>query len=174
MNEFILTLKPFSNLLFLTLALVTPVVFLLMLRKTRIRPGARIGLSLFLLMTGSAHFLSSEQMSLMLPDWLPLRLTLIYVTGALELTLAAGVLVRRWEKTTGAAIVVMLLVFLPANIYAAWHGLPFGGNELGPAYLWVRIPYQVFLVCWALWATGWIGPKSSLNFDGALKAGIQK
>lgn len=173
MTELVLALKPFSNLVFLTLALVTPVVILLMVRffstsrSIRIRLGARIELSLFLLLTGSAHFVSPEQMSLMLPGWVPQRLALIYLTGALELSLAAGLLVRGWEKPLGAIVVAMMFVFLPANIYAAWYHLPFGGNEIGPAYLWVRIPYQVFVVCWALWATGWTASKVGLSAESA-------
>jgi uncharacterized membrane protein len=48
----------------------------------------------------------------------------------------------------------MLVIFLPANIYASFDSLPFGGNQIGPAYLFVRVPYQIFLVLWTAWATG--------------------
>ena len=30
--------------------------------------------------------------------------------------------------------------------------LPFGGNVLGPAYLLVRVPFQLLLIGWTLWA----------------------
>jgi uncharacterized membrane protein len=51
-------------------------------------------------------------------------------------------------------VATTLIIFPPANIYASINSLSFGGNEIGPAYLLVRVPYQVFLVIWTLWATG--------------------
>ena len=44
----------------------------------------------------------------------------------------------------------MLVIFLPANVYAAWNGLHFGGNVVGPTYLLLRVPYQLFVVLWTV------------------------
>jgi uncharacterized membrane protein len=150
------SLQPFQNLIALTLALVAPLAVLALLRFNDRRWAARIGLTLFLLMTSSAHFLSTDRMALMLPEWTPQRPLLIYLTGLLELGLAAGLWVPGWTKIAGGLIAAILLLFLPANIYAAWNSLPFGGNVLGPTYLWFRVPLQFFFMFWALWATGWI------------------
>ncbi len=91
---------------------------------------------------------------LMLPDWVPARLPLIYATGVLEVALAIALWLPGLVQKVGWAIVIMLIVFLPANIYAAITSLPFGGADMGPSYLFVRVPYQLFLVWWTLWATG--------------------
>jgi uncharacterized membrane protein len=96
-----------------------------------------------------------EQMASMLPEWVPQRVALIHVTGLLEIALALGLWISAWTRVVGICIAAMLLLFLPANIYAACSSLPFGGHELGPAYLLVRVPYQLLVIAWVLWATGW-------------------
>ncbi len=154
---------PYSNLVILTAALLVPPL-LLRLAAPMLggwardpRRLGRIGLTLFLLMTSSAHFLGAERLVLMLPDWVPARLPIVYATGILEVALAGALWLPRRQRALGAAIALMLVAFLPANVYAAWNSLPFGGNVLGPDYLWVRVPYQAALIAWTLWATGWIG-----------------
>jgi len=48
----------------------------------------------------------------------------------------------------------MLLALLPANIYSALHRVDFGGHGAGPAYLLVRVPFQLFAIWWTYFATG--------------------
>jgi uncharacterized protein (DUF2141 family)/uncharacterized membrane protein len=155
-------LQPFRNLVALTLVLVLPLVILGSARRW-LPPWAsdrrllgRVGLTLLLFMTSSAHFTSTSQMMLMLPDWVPAREMLIYATGVLEISLAIGLWMPGLVQKTGWAIALMLVIFLPANIYASFDSLPFGGNQIGPAYLFVRVPFQIFLVLWTLWSTGLI------------------
>jgi uncharacterized membrane protein len=62
-------------------------------------------------------------------------------------------------KLTGVCLIVMLVAILPANIYSAIHRIPFGGHEIGPIYLLVRVPIQIFVIAWTYWATeqSWFG-----------------
>jgi uncharacterized membrane protein len=46
----------------------------------------------------------------------------------------------------------MLLGVLPANVYAAYNRIAFGGHEAGPAYLLARIPFQLFVMWWVYFA----------------------
>lgn len=162
-DDLIDKLQPFGNLIFLTLALVLPLAYFGLPRQVRgtrswdSRFHARVGLTLILFIWSSAHFMSAERLTHMLPDWVPHRLMLIYLTGALELALAVFLWLPSWTRWAGAAIVGMLVLFLPAIVYAAWSSLPFSGNVLGPAYLLVRVPYQLFVAIITLWATGWLG-----------------
>lgn len=156
----VVSIRPFRNLIMLALVLSLPLLVCGGLRRwfgpwaSDTRRLGRFGLTLLLLMTSSAHFANAEQMMLMLPDWVPVRIALIYATGVLEVALATGLWVPGFVRRIGLAIAVMLVVFLPANIYAALNSLPFGGAEIGPSYLFVRVPYQILLVWWTLWATG--------------------
>ena len=52
--------------------------------------------------------------------------------------------------------VLVLTVFdrmRPDNIWAAANSVPYGGNVIGPGYLLIRVPYQVFLLWWVHWST---------------------
>lgn len=155
----IVSTSPFRNLIVLTLALLLPIIFISPLRRwlgswaSDTRLLGRVGLTLFLLLASSAHFASADRMMLMLPDWVPERLLIIYATGVVEILLAVLLWVPGWVQRAGMVLAIMLVILLPANIYAAINELPFGGNELGPSYLFVRVPYQILLIIWTVWVT---------------------
>lgn len=46
---------------------------------------SRIGLSVFFAFTAIGHFIRTDEMSAMLPPWVPYRGSIIYLTGVLEL-----------------------------------------------------------------------------------------
>lgn len=100
----------------------------------------------------------------MLPPAFPYRLDIVYLTGILELLGASGIWVPRLMNLTGTCLILMLLVFLPANIYSAIYRVDFGGHGAGPAYLLARIPFQLFLIWWTYWATEqkWFDKKTAL------------
>jgi uncharacterized membrane protein len=146
------------QLLFLLLLLVGPYALLTLAGRQfgslRFSPPARarIGLSLFFAFTALGHFVRTEAMAEMLPPSVPNRLELIYLTGVLELLGAAGVWAPRLRRLTGVCLILMLLGVLPANVYAAVNRVAFGGHELGPAYLLVRVPFQLLVVWWVYFA----------------------
>lgn len=146
-------------LLILLMILILPYALLTLLgrwidafrfpRSTR----ARIGLSLFFLFTAIGHFVKTEEMSLMLPGWVPYRVEMIYFTGVLEFLGAIGIWIPRLMKFTGWCLIVFLICILPSNIYAAINKVPFGGHEAGLTYLIFRIPFQLLLIWWTYGAT---------------------
>ena len=48
----------------------------------------------------------------------------------------------------------MLILFLPANVYAAIQQVPFGGHGNGPLYLLVRVPFQLLVIAWVWFSMG--------------------
>lgn len=146
-------------LLFLPLVLLVPYLVLTLVGrwvprfKIASTKRARVGLSLLFLITALAHFVSTEAMAAMIPPSIPYRIELIYVTGVLELLGAIGVWIPRLERLTGFLLILMLIALLPANIYAAINRVAFGGHDLGPAYLLVRVPFQLFVIWWTYFAT---------------------
>ena len=146
------------QLLFLLLLLVTPYALLTLaggrfegLRfDASVRAG--VGLSLFFAFTALGHFVRTEEMAAMLPPSVPYRVGLIYLTGVFELLGAAGVWVPRLRRLTGICLIVMLVCVLPANVYAALNRVAFGGHEAGPAYLLVRVPFQLLVAWWVYFA----------------------
>jgi uncharacterized membrane protein len=147
------------QLLFLFLVLVTPYFILTLAGRwiggLEIAPAkrARLGLTLFFMYTAIGHFIRTEDMSEMVPSSIPYRTELIYITGVLELLGAVGVWIPALVRLTGISLILMLLCLLPANIYSAINRVDFGGHGAGPIYLLIRVPFQLFVICWTYFAT---------------------
>ncbi|HEX8150665.1 MAG TPA: DoxX family protein [Pyrinomonadaceae bacterium] len=147
------------QLLFLLLLLVTPHLLLTLAGrrihglKTAPAARARVGLTLFFLFTALGHFVRTEEMAEMVPPAIPYRVEAIYITGVLELLGAVGVWVPGLTRLTGLCLILMLVCLLPANVYAAINRVEFGGHGAGPAYLLVRVPFQLFVIWWTYFAT---------------------
>src|SRR5690606_28528746 len=113
--------------------------------------SARIAMAAMLVTTAIAHVVFAEGMSMMLPDVIPYKTGLVYITGALEAMAAVGLLIPTYKRVTGWLLIVFFVLLLPANIYAAMNHVnletaAFDGD--GPSYLWYRIPLQVFFIAW--------------------------
>lgn len=113
--------------------------------------SGRIALAAMFITTGIAHFVFVKGMSLMLPDFIPYKFTLVYFTGVIELIAAVGILVPKYRKTTGWLLILFLVLIIPSNIYATikhvnLEDATFDGA--GPDYLWYRIPLQIFFIGW--------------------------
>src|SRR4051794_38612575 len=105
---------------------------LLMLRRVLSPDAARYrwtdaaawSLAGMLFLTGGAHFSSMRgEMIRMVPPLFPRPDLIVTLTGALELLGAVGLLLRATRVVTGMALAVLFVALLPANIYAARHGL---------------------------------------------------
>lgn len=108
----------------------------------------RIAMSAMLLLTGTAHFTSTDLMVEMMPDAVPLKREMVYFTGVCELAAAVGLL---WNKTSRLASILLIVFFiavLPANIAGSLKQVNLGGMEYGVLYLLFRIPFQIFLIWW--------------------------
>ena len=147
------------QLLLLVILLVGPYLVLSLVARwfpsLRLAPHirARIGLSLFFLVTALAHFVRPQAMAEMLPPSVPYRVELIYLTGVFELLGAIGVWIPKLTKLAGLCLILMLIAVLPANIYSAFERVEFGGHSAGPLYLLLRIPFQILAIAWTYFAT---------------------
>lgn len=109
----------------------------------------RMSLAIFFVFTGVSHFLMPEEMAQMLPEFIPWRVEIIYVTGILEVAGGIGLLIPGLEKLAALSLILFLIGVLPSNIYAALNHVEFGAHSEGPIYLLLRIPFQLFLMGWA-------------------------
>ena len=112
-----------------------------------------LGLSLVFCFTGIGHFIRTEAMAEMMPAWVPAAIPLVYITGVMELAAAAGVFMARSRPAAAWGLAVMLVLFLPVNIYAALNRVGMGGHLWGPVYLLIRVPLQGILLWW-VWRFG--------------------
>ncbi len=117
-------------------------------RPHQVRLAGCIAFAALFIFTGISHFALADGMVQMLPEWIPGRYPIIYITGVMEILLGLGFLwpfVQRWS---GLLTLAFLIAVLPSNIYAALNSIDFGGNINGPRYLFFRIPLQLFLLWW--------------------------
>jgi len=113
--------------------------------------AGKIALAATLLFTSLGHLIYTKGMVLMLPDFIPLKKEMIYVTGLLEVMGAFGLFIPALSRLTGMLLIVFFILILPTNIYASMKHLnyetaTFDGK--GPGYLWFRIPFQLLLIGW--------------------------
>ena len=108
----------------------------------------RIALAAMLLVTGIAHFTSTEAMVAMMPEAIPYKVEMVYFTGVCELAGAVGLLWNRTSRLAAIMLIVFFVMVLPANIAGSLKRVELGGMEYGPAYLLFRVPLQIFLVWW--------------------------
>lgn len=118
--------------------------------------SARIAMSAMLLFTAIAHFAFTKGMTMMLPNFVPFKTEMVYLTGIIEIATAIGLLIPNFRMETGWFLIAFFIVLLPANIHAALHHIDyqkgtFDGN--GISYLWFRIPLQALFIVWTYFAT---------------------
>jgi uncharacterized membrane protein len=137
--------------------MTTPIIMLALMAGPwlvlRTRDAAAIGLALLFVFTASGHFLQTEAMAQMLPPWVAARVALVYATGVLELAIAIALLIPDTRRAAGWMAAAVLVLFFPANIYAAMNHVPMGGHAWGPVYLLVRAPLQIVILAWVYWFT---------------------
>ena len=116
--------------------------------------GVQIFLGVFFLVAGVMHFVADEAFAAIVPPVLPFPVLIVWLTGAMELVFAAGLLARRSLPLVGGLLAVYLLAVLPANVYMALAEIPLGETVLSPLALWVRVGLQFPLIALVLWCCG--------------------
>lgn len=113
--------------------------------------AGRIGMAAMLAFTAIGHFAFSEGMAAMVPGFIPAKITVVYLSGALEIVMAIGLLLPHYKTAVGWAVIIFFILVLPANIKAAIDHLDYQTGKLdGPGlqYLWFRVPLQLFFILW--------------------------
>jgi uncharacterized membrane protein len=111
-------------------------------------------LAVLMVLAGVAHFTAMKAAYVaIMPQWLPLHLELVYLTGALEILFGVGLLIPGFRRQAAWGLVALLILMWPANINQAIHGIQPAGLEMSPTMLWVRLPLQLVFIAWAWWMT---------------------
>lgn len=135
--------------------IITDLFFWIRNREFQHALAARIAMMLMLCFTAMGHFMFIDGMAAMLPDFVPMKMEVIIVTGVLEILLGLGLLIRSIYRKVGWGLILFLIAILPANIYAAFHEVNYQTGELdgpGVEYLWIRIPMQVLFITWVYYS----------------------
>jgi uncharacterized membrane protein len=106
----------------------------------------KLTLGVLLIIAGVSHFVATDLFLKIMPPYLPFHLTLVLVTGMIEIILGILLLVPRYSRLAAWGIIALLIAVFPANIHVYTH------QELFPfpplAHL-LRLPLQGVLILWA-------------------------
>lgn len=111
---------------------------------------SRFLLAALFLLAGLNHFRNPQPYLDIMPPMLPFPRELVALSGILEMAGGAGLLLPRTRRLAAWGLVALLVAVFPANIYSAFHGMNFNGNEVPRWILWARLPLQLPLIWWAL------------------------
>lgn len=141
-------------MLFLTILIpATAIAWVLGRRSSGWRDHARRGLAAAMIVAGITHFTKVDTFVQHLPDWVPSREIIVYLTGVIEIILGGALLFAHAQrKAVGRLVAAYLLAVLPANIYVAVSDVDVTGQP-GGAHAWIRLPLQALFIAWALVST---------------------
>jgi uncharacterized membrane protein len=101
---------------------------------------------------GVAHFVVPDAFASIVPRFLPTPVALVLVSGFFEIAGGAGLLIPRVRRLASYGLVALYVAVFPANINMLVTGAAPPGVHLSAAALWLRLPLQLVLIAWALWA----------------------
>ena len=145
-------MKPF--ILLLAVFILTVVVAMLSTGTWHLVFAGNLSMCIMLFFTALGHFKFTKGMTMMLPGSIPLRKEIVYFTGLLEILFGLALLFPSFRHMAGIVLIVLFILMLPANIYAAskhinYEMATYDGK--GIDYLWIRIPMQVLFILWVLY-----------------------
>jgi uncharacterized membrane protein len=118
--------------------------------------GGNIAMFIMLCSTSIAHFIYTKGMEMMIPDFIPFKLGLVYLTGVLEFLFGLGLLFPATQHAAAIALIVFFILVMVANINASVKKVNYIKSDFsgsGVAYLWFRVPLQLFFIAW-VWYFG--------------------
>jgi uncharacterized membrane protein len=116
--------------------------------------NGNLAMCLMLCFTAFGHFKFTTGMTMMLPEFIPLKMELVYFTGIAEIVLGLALLFPSLRYVAGLVLIVLFILMLPANIHAAikhvnYETAAYDGKDI--SYLWIRVPMQVLFIVWVLY-----------------------
>ena len=94
----------------------------------------------FFLVAGLLHFLRAKPYVAIVPDGLPRKREIVFVSGVAELAGAAGVMMPGTRRLAGWWLIATLLAIFPANVNMAVNADRY--RAVPEPLLWARLPLQ--------------------------------
>lgn len=107
-----------------------------------------ISLCLILILAGVVHFMDPYAFANSIPPFIPYKLEVIYITGALEWVLALGLLFKKCRPTFAKLTALYFTLLIPIHLYVAIFSIPMFGIS-SPPLLVGRALFQLVFIYWA-------------------------
>ena len=92
---------------------------------------------------GAQHFIKPTFFMPFVPAFLPLKTTIIYVSGAVEILLGAMLFLKKYAKFGALGMFILLILFLPIHIWDVFSETPAIGSKQAAL---IRLPIQFLLI----------------------------
>ena len=103
----------------------------------------KIVIALFMIYAGIQHFLKPAFFMPFVPEFLPLKTTIIYASGVAEILVGVLLLIKKYAKIGAIGILVLLFLFLPIHIWDVFSETPAIGSQKAAL---IRLPIQFLLI----------------------------
>jgi len=110
-------------------------------------------LTVAMVAVGITHFTQPESFIAIVPEVLPFKRALVYVSGVAEIAGGLGLILPATRRMAAWGLIALYLAVFPANINMAINHLPLNGRPVEPWMLWARLPIQFLLIAAAYWYT---------------------
>lgn len=102
-----------------------------------------------LFLSGIDHLLYSQWYVSLMAPWLPAKALLVYVSAALRMGLACGLLPRAPRRGVLIGVMALLLVVLQVNLRVAVLGDQLeGARQMAPWWRWARVALHAGWLAW--------------------------
>ena len=103
----------------------------------------KIVIAIFMIYAGAQHFIKPTFFMPFVPAFLPLKTTIIYVSGAVEILLGTMLFLKKYAKFGAFGILILLILFLPIHIWDVISQTPAIGSKQAA---FIRLPIQFILI----------------------------
>ena len=97
-------------------------------------------LAVFMIYAGIQHFIKPLFYTPFVPTFLPFEISIIYISGLIEIILGVSLLIPKYAKLASTGILLLLLLFLPIHIWDVFSDTPAIGSHKAAL---IRLPVQL-------------------------------
>jgi uncharacterized membrane protein len=113
--------------------------------------AAAAALGIGLVVAGVMHFVRPALFEQMVPVGLPRPDLIVFLSGVVEVGVGALLLMPGRRHLGGWCATLLFLAIWPGSIYIAISGNYPSTPTAEPLYHWLRVPFHLLYVAWALW-----------------------
>ena len=100
---------------------------------------------------GIRHFIDPDFFLAIMPDYLPLHLELVYLSGLAEIILGLLLLFKKTRSKAAIGIILLLIFVFPANIHLVQSELSQSLLGVTKEQAIIRLPFQALFILIAYW-----------------------
>ena len=108
-------------------------------------------LSALYILIGLKHFQDPNYFIGIIPDFIPLKELVCYLTGLMEIVGGVMLLIPKYRKNGAYLLILLLIIVFPSNIYLYISEIPREVISITKHQALVRMPFQFPLILLAYW-----------------------